>query len=412
MSENTASKGRTSARRSIIALALCGGLLVSSAWSGDTDLRPSSELDAGSLRRLGRIGEDESHLLRVEWKTDLSRVSEQEILDDILTRLTRIEATTRDLFRLVQAIPAKGARAPAPSPVVPPAPVVEETSNPLLMQAGLAGGVLLLLSLWLLRRRASKAPRVAVATEPTARPAPATETTPSHTDTPAAEEPTEVSVPLRTSLRVERRKKLEAGMGETAERIIERRVAPPLEPTFDPASTVTLSQPSVLSATPAAPTGDDETAAENDGTGNEEALQLAEIMLSMGLAAGAAKTLTEHIRTNPKQALYHWLKLLDIHRKGGNKIQFEQSSRELQQHFNIQPEDWVQSADGATATLEHYARIATHIVGIWKRPPEALSYLKHLLEDNRGGTRAGFPQPVAEEILLLIAILKETWGRT
>jgi hypothetical protein len=348
----------------------------------------------------------------MEWKADLSRVSEQEILDDILTRLTRIEATTRELFRLVQAMPAKAARAPAPTAVVAPVAVVEETSNPLLMQAGLVGGALLLLGLWLFRRRASKVTMAAMVTEPAALPEPATETTPSDTDTPVAEEAAAVSAPLRTSLRVERRKKIEAGMGETAERIIERRVTPTPEPTFDPASTVTLSEPSVLTATPPPPVGDDEPAADNDSNGHQEALELAEIMLSMGLAAGAAKTLTEHIRTNPKQALYHWLKLLDIHRKGGNKIQFEQSSRELQQHFNIQPEHWVQSADSETATLEHYSRIATHIVGIWRRPPEALSYLKHLLEDNRGGTRAGFPQPVAEEILLLIAILKETWGRT
>ena len=30
-------------------------------------------------------------------------------------------------------------------------------------------------------------------------------------------------------------------------------------------------------------------------------------------------------------------------------------------------------------------------------------YLTQLLDDNRGGTRIGFPQPVIEEILLLLA---------
>ena len=37
-------------------------------------------------------------------------------------------------------------------------------------------------------------------------------------------------------------------------------------------------------------------------------------------------------------------------------------------------------------------------------------YLRHLIEDNRDGARAGFPQSVAEEILLLVEILKETSG--
>jgi hypothetical protein len=45
-----------------------------------------------------------------------------------------------------------------------------------------------------------------------------------------------------------------------------------------------------------------------------------------------------------------------------------------------------------------------------RSPRNASDYLRHLLEDNREGSRAGFPQPVAEEILLLIEILKATSG--
>jgi pilus assembly protein FimV len=183
---------------------------------------------------------------------------------------------------------------------------------------------------------------------------------------------------------------------------IKQRAVPPA-PTFATATPPAPPVPKVTAPEPAS--------AENESN-HHEALELAEIMLSMGLASGAAQTLTEHIRHNPKQALHHWLKLLDVHRKSGNKQQFEESSRELQQHFNIQAENWAQLHAGEVTTLENYERVWRHIESVWRQPAEALNYLKHLLEDNRGGTRAGFPQPVAEEILLLIAILKETWGRS
>ena len=46
-----------------------------------------------------------------------------------------------------------------------------------------------------------------------------------------------------------------------------------------------------------------------------QSIELAEIMVSMGLAQGAADALTERIRVNPKRALYHWLKLLEVYRR-------------------------------------------------------------------------------------------------
>jgi pilus assembly protein FimV len=49
---------------------------------------------------------------------------------------------------------------------------------------------------------------------------------------------------------------------------------------------------------------------------------------------------------------------------------------------------------------------------IWTQTEECATYLRHLLEDNRDGERAGFPQSVAEEILLLIEVLKELAGQS
>lgn len=127
-------------------------------------------------------------------------------------------------------------------------------------------------------------------------------------------------------------------------------------------------------------------------------------MLSMGLGHGAAQTLTEQIRSEPKQALRYWLKLLEIYRQNGQQTEFEHAAEELRQHFNVQPEDW-NARPEARRSLEDYPHIATRLTDLWGKP-SCLTYLQNLLDDNRGGARSGFPQSVAEELLLLTAILK------
>jgi len=138
--------------------------------------------------------------------------------------------------------------------------------------------------------------------------------------------------------------------------------------------------------------------------GKDQAIELAEIMLSMGLGHGAAQTLTEQIRSEPKQALRHWLKLLEIYRLNGQQEEFERSAEELRQHFNVQPEDWQPRAE-ARRSLEDYPHIAARLTEMWGKLG-CLAYLENLLADNRGGARSGFPQSVAEELLLLSGMIK------
>lgn len=156
-----------------------------------------------------------------------------------------------------------------------------------------------------------------------------------------------------------------------------------------------------------------ESSAKQSGKSMEPSLELAEIMLSMGLQQGAAQALVEYSEANPRQALFHWLKLLGIYRSGGQREDFEATAEKLRQHFNIQAEDWAKAGNagiGNAPTLADFSRVSGHVQQIWSRPQECIVYLRHLLEDNREGSRAGFPQAVAEEILLLIEILKETSG--
>ena len=140
----------------------------------------------------------------------------------------------------------------------------------------------------------------------------------------------------------------------------------------------------------------------------EPTLQLAEIMLSMGLQQSAAQALVEYAEANPREAVYHWLKLLGIYRDGGHHKDFEETAAKLRRHFNIQAQD--SASAGEAPTLESFPRIAEQIQRTWARPEECIAYLRHLLKDNRDGERMGFPQSVAEEFLLLIEVLKGASG--
>ncbi|MDP2811392.1 MAG: hypothetical protein Q8O34_14705 [Rhodocyclaceae bacterium] len=305
-----------------------------------------------------RVTREERDLLRMEWQAALSGIDEAEIVGDILARVRRMEGTVGQLRELIEAMPASPSAPPLPLPATTRPPAGDADDLPwALIAAGTVAAFLALL--WATRRRREPAAKV-VPVAPSS--APSSETLPS----PAAEEPSPIA-----ALHV-----------DTA--------AEPPPPVAPPAAL----GPTLFS--------------ENIDSGTDQTIELAEVMLSMGLNQGAAQTLIDHIHKHPRRALYHWLMLLDVYRRSGMKNEFEHSMCELKQNFNIQATDWQKGPDApAQGSIEDYVHITERIQELWHKPA-CTEYLERLLEDNRGGTRAGFPQPVAEEILLLIDILGET----
>lgn len=328
---------------------------------------------------------------------------QDKLLDDLLTRLARIEGLVGDIHRLVSSLPDRAAAAPAkPTAVSAPAtpaaapsaapaitsavaPVPATTSKPAVpppvppkparppvpdfddededggslvsrwsMPLAAGATLLLLLLLWARQRGAAASATAKSGGKPDKAAA----------AVPAAVTPTPTSVKPAAG----------APAPVATKEIGESANLPPdeLEPVSEQA---------------------------------DQALELAEIMLSMGLGHGAAQTLAEQIRNEPKQALRHWLRLLEIYRKNGQQEEFERSAEELRQHFNVKPEDWHEQPD-ALRSVEDYPHIANRLTELWGRPA-CLVYLNNLLADNRGGSRSGFPQSVAEELLLLTAMLRD-----
>lgn len=165
--------------------------------------------------------------------------------------------------------------------------------------------------------------------------------------------------------------------------------AVPPEPTFSKAQTTVMKPPEMFDL--AVP-----------GPGHDPAIELAEVMESMGLAHGAAHTLVEHIRSNPAESMQHWLKLLDLRHRAGLHEQLADSVKELKSMFNVALDE-----DGATpgsSSLVDYQHLARELTLVWGKP-ECGAFLRNLIADTRAGTRAGFPRAVVEEILLLRAML-------
>ncbi len=346
----------------------------------------------------------EPALKKLEGRAAQSKTDEAAVIDEVLARVARMNATVAELHTLIEAIPAprcppaaEAAACPPAAAAVPPAsaehaaPAVSATAAPAVVAPT--------------PKPAASAPKPAA---PAAKPT-------------VAEEDALAGIPwqliagglallalLGLLWRQRRRKDATAESFAVTQPSVppslaklvtqERKVSPGTTPPSTPAVAPPADQPSAPAADAGADTG---------GADADLSLELAEVMLSMGLTDGAAQTLTDHIRTHPRQALFHWLKLLDIYRKSGMKDDFEKSAQEIQQHFNMAPPDWEPSSSEAKAPeLESYAHIIGRVQELWPRRSCA-EYLSRLLEDNRGGTRTGFPQPVVEEILLLVALLKD-----
>lgn len=144
---------------------------------------------------------------------------------------------------------------------------------------------------------------------------------------------------------------------------------------------------------------------------HNSAIELAEIMMSFGRVQGAAQTLADFIRANPKQAVKPWMKLLEVYRVANMQMEFEALTAQLNKTFNVQPVLWddFDITRNAQDSLESHDHIRLQLCTLWGTPA-CQAYLHHLLRDNRQGTRQGFPLAIIDEILLLLGILEHRLG--
>lgn len=144
---------------------------------------------------------------------------------------------------------------------------------------------------------------------------------------------------------------------------------------------------------------------------HDSAVELADIMMSFGRMQGAAQTLSDFIRANPKQAVKPWVKLLEVYRAANMRMEFEALTAQMNKTFNVQPVLWddFDVALRAPESLENMEHIRNRLCELWGQR-QCQAYLHELLRDNRQGTRQGFPLAIVDEVLLLLAILDARLG--
>lgn len=178
---------------------------------------------------------------------------------------------------------------------------------------------------------------------------------------------------------------------------------------------VTAMPPAVATVLPAAENSDmqfpDQPSEDGYVEEHDSAVELAEIMMSFGRLHGAAETLAEFIRSNPKQSVTPWLKLLDVYYAGDMQEEFNTLAQQLNKTFNVQVVTWENYAAlrASSESLEGMPHIIAQLQKTWNTR-DCQAYLNELIRDNRGGTRLGFPLPVVDDLLTLSAVLEATLG--
>jgi hypothetical protein len=362
---------------------------------------------------------EEEAILCLDLKAIASLKADTATLEDMSARVQRMQDMVAEMRTLIEAMPAGSgdtavvpavpvpppAPKPAPVAVKPPLPAPAEENLPMLPLAG-AGVVVALLVLLLLRRRRKpngQAEAALLDAPETRMDLPVPEAAPLASVFAPAAPP--VAKPAVAAVAASPAAPVQAAVKPAYVPPPPPVQAPP--PDLDPlpftteAPATTAPQTDLPAAEPAAAMAGTFTATELPEI--DQALELADVMVAMGLTQGATDTLLDQIRANPRRALYHWLKLLDIYKTSGNKDDFEKSASDLRRNFNIQADDWNAEKGSAERSIEDYGHLCTRIQELWSRPG-CTDYLARLLEDNRGGARLGFPLAVAEEILFLIEI--------
>lgn len=414
------------------------------AAPASAELRRADNLD---MRRAGKVSEDERAVLRIEWRAGLSGVDADRQLQEITAKLRHMETGVTTVHQLIRNMPSEK---PAPAKAAVGADDAAEAGLDWRLMAANLTALILVIIWWVSRRRNQLAaaaleaklaartrvkPAVEARAEPDYR---ISDVLPANHHTPVAAVASTIAETSTAAAAPDEAAFPTAPAGESADAaaaptafLIPAPGSPPEAAGDAPNDTENFAAPApplidfvLEEADPATMVPERPRPAKKPATitpasvsaslnkNVEPTLQLAEIMLSMGLEQGAAQALMEYTEANPRDAIYHMLKLLGIYRRRGLHKEFQETAEKLRKNFNIQAEDWAKSDGSDAPTLEKFSRVSQHVQSIWQDPNECITYLRRLLEDNRDGARAGFPQSVAEEILLLVEILKANSGVT
>jgi pilus assembly protein FimV len=115
--------------------------------------------------------------------------------------------------------------------------------------------------------------------------------------------------------------------------------------------------------------------------------------------------LMAHLRSTGGGTPLPFLKLLEIHRRRGDREAYERTRTRFNQRFNSVAPDWLDDPRAGRA-LESYPLVVGRIQHAWTRPLDAMAELESLLF-RRGAGSEMFDLPAYHEVLFLYQLARD-----
>jgi len=133
--------------------------------------------------------------------------------------------------------------------------------------------------------------------------------------------------------------------------------------------------------------------------------QQADFFIALGHDDAAIDLLMAHMRSTGGGSPLPFLKLLEIHRRRGQREDYERTRVRFNQRFNSVAPDW-QADPKSGRALEDYPLAIGRIQRAWPSPLDAMAELEALLF-RRGGAAELFDLPAYQEVLFLYQMARD-----
>jgi hypothetical protein len=136
--------------------------------------------------------------------------------------------------------------------------------------------------------------------------------------------------------------------------------------------------------------------------------QQAEFFVVLGQDGAAIDLLVEHLRHTGGGSPLPYLKLLEIHRRRGNREDYERTRVRFNQRFNAYAPEWGTDL-GAGRSLDTYSGVLPRLQKVWSKPLDAMAELEALLFRKSRGEL--FDLPAYREVLFLYSLARDLLDR-
>jgi hypothetical protein len=136
--------------------------------------------------------------------------------------------------------------------------------------------------------------------------------------------------------------------------------------------------------------------------------QQAEFFVVLGQDDAAIELLVEHLRHTDGSSPLPYLKLLEIHRRRGDRSDYERMRARFNHRFNAYAPEWEVDLQSGLS-LDGYPGVLPRLQKVWPRPLDSMAELEAMLFRKSQGEL--FDLPAYREVLFLYALARDLQDR-